>query len=681
LDRFFEHIRKRNIDALKNVRNKRHLTRNSSVPCTSSGEYMKELSCLLIGTLVLLLLLSVPVFAGDVLVPAGDVPDPSIRSLSINPETTTAPPSVIINPRVVVRTTVPPQATGVLFLESVPPNALVYIDGILKGSTPLTIRATATGVHEVSFRLAGFQNYTTKVTVTTGAVTTSSVTLSPIITQTITRTVSPAVSGTIPVTTPQGTVTINPSATTVSPAVTQVIRRTSGTPAVTCTRHYSGSGETGAAQDGRLNCTVIISSDDQIATLSVQEGTLVTDAGKNPVLEIHISPVIPAEILSGAGPDGHWWVGRAYDFLPDQTSFDPPVLVSFKLGLDEWERSDPSDLTIWETNGTGPGWERLQTRIDPLTRTISAPVRHFSIIGLFSTSPAGNPPENPQSSLGLIGTATGSNKATLPLSAFIPDKVAPLAAVVAGITISILGTMASGSSAVARVWDRIIELFKKFLGTETVGLMNVTEIEKRGIRPAENLPALLLGLSSHEILVITLSAFGFAAAFLLQDQLELKLTTVIIFVCAGGIATILHDLAHKYAAYRCGCITEYQFWTLGTVTMLSTAWLFGNAFAKPSRTLIRSDKPLLAEEAARIRLAGPLMSTGLAIVSLFLIPLGGLFIVAGSAGFSMNLLNSVFSLVPVKPNDGVEVYAWNKLIWAGVFIPLIAFYLYIYLAT
>jgi Zn-dependent protease len=113
--------------------------------------------------------------------------------------------------------------------------------------------------------------------------------------------------------------------------------------------------------------------------------------------------------------------------------------------------------------------------------------------------------------------------------------------------------------------------------------------------------------------------------------------------------------------------------------MLCTAWLFGNAFAKPSRTLIQGQKPLLPEEAARIRLAGPLVSMGMAIVSLFLIPLGGLFAVAGFAGFSMNLLNSVFSLVPIKPNDGVEIYAWNKLVWAGVFIPLVAFYLYIYL--
>jgi Zn-dependent protease len=132
-------------------------------------------------------------------------------------------------------------------------------------------------------------------------------------------------------------------------------------------------------------------------------------------------------------------------------------------------------------------------------------------------------------------------------------------------------------------------------------------------------------------------------------------------------------------AHRCWSITEYQFWGLGTVTMLGTAWLFGNAFAKPSRTVIRSVREPTPEENARVRLAGPLMSMLVAIVSLLLIPLGGLFAVAGSAGFSMNLLNCVFSLIPIKPNDGVEIYAWNKAAWAVIFLPLIIFYLYIYL--
>ena len=313
-----------------------------------------------------------------------------------------------------------------------------------------------------------------------------------------------------------------------------------------------------------------------------------------------------------------------------------------------------------------------------MKRTISAPARHFSIIGLFSTSPAAAPPAAQQSPVDLIRTATGSPPGPLPLSPIIPDAYAPLAAVAAGVAISIAGAMAGGSTAVSQLWEKIIGLFQKFLGAETTGLLNATEIEKRSLRPAENLSDVLLGLSSREMLVIGISTLGFAVAFILQDRLELNLITAIIFVCAGGIATILHDLAHKYSAYRTGCITEFQFWSLGTVTMLSTAWLFGNAFAKPSRTLIRSGKALTPEESAIIRLAGPLVSIVVAVVSLFLIPLGGLFVIAGSAGFTMNLLNGLFSLVPVKPNDGVEVYAWNKVIWACMFIPLIVFYLYIY---
>jgi Zn-dependent protease len=278
----------------------------------------------------------------------------------------------------------------------------------------------------------------------------------------------------------------------------------------------------------------------------------------------------------------------------------------------------------------------------------------------------------------LIRQATGSGNVTLPLSPLIPDKYAPLAAVAAGVAITVIGSMASVSGLVSRVWEKIIALLGKFLSSETVGMMSVSEIEKRGLHPSENLSAILFGISAREMLVIGISTLGFAVAWILQDRLEVRLVTLLIFVCVGGIATILHDLAHKYCAYRAGFVTEYKFWGLGTVTMLATAWLFGNAFAKPSRTLIRSEKKPSLEEAAIIKLAGPLVSMVVAVLSLFLIPLGGLFVIAGSAGFSMNLLNCVFSLVPVKPNDGVEVYAWNKLVWAIVFIPLIAFYLYVY---
>jgi Zn-dependent protease len=230
-----------------------------------------------------------------------------------------------------------------------------------------------------------------------------------------------------------------------------------------------------------------------------------------------------------------------------------------------------------------------------------------------------------------------------------------------------------------RYSEKVTTFTKSFIQGEAAGLMSSTEVSKRGVHPRENLKPVFLGLSWREILVTGITALGFTVAFFLQDRLELQLTTLIIFLCTGALASILHDLAHKHVAHQTGSITEYQFWGLGTVTMLATAWFFGNAFAKPSRTVIRSIGEPTPEEDALVRLAGPLVSMAMALASLLLIPLGGFYAIAGSAGFSMNLLNCVFSLVPVKPNDGVEIFAWNKKIWAAIFIPLIAFYLYIYL--
>jgi Zn-dependent protease len=650
---------------------------------------MKELSYLLIVALVLLVLVPATVFAEVASTEsAASVSDPYISALSVVPAATTAPLSLVKKPSPVLMTTVVTQSYGVLIIDSVPTGASIYIDGSLKGTTPLTNRAMKTGGYAVSLRLAGYEDYITKVTVIPGAVVTVTGTMTPVTQAKDTPPVVSPVFETITVPVISRTETPIPPASTVPPVTTVPVPATQKTQQITleqlgtCTKHYFGSGEMNTASDGRLNCTTLISTDDGITTLNIPKGTLVTDAGKKPVPEIRITLATAADIPRDAIPDGIRWTGRAYHYLPDHTTFDPPVLVSFTLIQDEWDRSDPANLTIMETNENGPGWERLPTTIDAATRTISAPARHFSIIGLFSTNPEGNPPVTTQQSpVDLIRTATGSNNAPLPLSPLIPDVYAPLAAVVAGVMVSIIGTTAGGSAALSWIWYKITQLLEKFLGSEITGLMNSSEIEKRGIHPSENLSAIVLGLSSREMLVIVISAFIFAAAFIIQNQLDLDLVPVLIFVCVGGITTILHDLAHKYGAYRHGCITEYKVWGLGTVTMLSTAWLLGNAFAKPSRTLVRSEKILLPKEAAIIKLAGPLMSLGVAIVSLFLIPLGGLFAVAGSAGFSMNLLNSVFSLVPVKPNDGVEIYAWNKLAWAVVFIPLIAFYLYIYLPT
>jgi hypothetical protein len=44
-------------------------------------------------------------------------------------------------------------------------------------------------------------------------------------------------------------------------------------------------------------------------------------------------------------------------------------------------------------------------------------------------------------------------------------------------------------------------------------------------------------------------------------------------------------------------------------------------------------------------------------------------------GFSMNMLSTVYSLMPFEPMDGGRIFGWSKLLWAFIFIPLLLFYL------
>jgi Zn-dependent protease len=568
----------------------------------------------------------------------------------------------------VVTTTATQKPAGTLAAGSVPSGASVYIDGTLKGTTPLTLRSVPAGVHDVTFTMPGYTDYTTKVTVTAGTVAKVVGTLTPVTPGTTTAQYAPQT------TLVPARRTALPPVTTVPVAALRSLQPVTPQPTGTCTRHYLGSGALGREPDGRLNCTVIISSGDRVAAISLQEGTLVTGPGNNAITALQVAPVDPMEMPPL--PTGGSRAVHAFRFLPDHATFDPPVLVSFTLGEDEWDRSDPAELMIMETRETGPGWEPLSVSVDPVTRTISAPVAHFSIIALFSAGPAAGPAVPVPSTADPTGAATGSGRGSLPVSPFIPAAYAPLAAVGAGVALSLAGAAAGGSTVFSRFWSRIADLVQEFLGSEVTGFMNTAEIEKRGILVSQNRSPALLGISPREMLVIGISAAGFAAALMLQDRLDPELTTIIVFVGAGGIATILPDLAQKYRAYAGGCVTEYQFWGLGTVTMFVTAWLFGSAFAKPSRTLVENEKALTPKAAAGIKMAGPLTNAGVALLALFLIPLGGVFVLMGTAGFSMNLLNAVFSLLPIRPNDGVEIYAWNRLVWALFFFPLLAFFLY-----
>ena len=452
----------------------------------------------------------------------------------------------------------------------------------------------------------------------------------------------------------------------------------------TCVRDYNEAGILTADGYGTLNCTIYVHSRDGSALLTFPRSIRVSGMAYASVPSVRIESIQDSEAPPISIVDGYLFRNHAYRLSPDGVTFNPPGMLTIIIPDSEWQDIATQKPVIMWYNPQNSQWESLPTTLNPTTHSVSTPLSHFSVFALFirQQSPVISPVQESSSGSGfidLIHQATGPHDKGLPLSFIIPDWLAPLAAICTGCIVAVVGATISARGVFSNRFNKILDFFKNYIGSETTGLMSKTEIEKRGILPSAFRGSAVLGLSLYEWGVICISTLGFAIAFILKDRLELKVITIIIFVCVAGIGTILHDLAHKVVARRCGCTTEYQFWGLGAVTMFLTAWIFGSIFAKPSRTVIQSKTAQTTEESARIMIAGPLVSLTIAILSLFLIPFGELFQLAGSMGFSLNMLACVYALIPVIPMDGKKIYDWNKRIWAAIFIPMLIVYSVIFM--
>jgi len=260
----------------------------------------------------------------------------------------------------------------------------------------------------------------------------------------------------------------------------------------------------------------------------------------------------------------------------------------------------------------------------------------------------------------------------LPLSGIIPDEAAPAVAVGAGVAMTGLGLTAFGSAFSAWLAKLLIFVQNAF-GQVIQGRLSEDEKKKRALLAAES-KEIAFGFTQREIGVIVVGAVIIGLLFFFAARTPFDVTTVAIYIIMGGLALCAHEIAHWYLNRKYQCSTEVQFWGLGSIIMFLTAWLFGNVFAQPTLTVVRSQVPLEKRSLGLIMLSGPVFSILIAIACLFLIPLGGVFRTAGMLGFSINLLAGVFELLPVTPCDGKEVFSWNRFVWALVFVPLLLIY-------
>lgn len=260
----------------------------------------------------------------------------------------------------------------------------------------------------------------------------------------------------------------------------------------------------------------------------------------------------------------------------------------------------------------------------------------------------------------------------LPLSGIIPNEAEPIIAVGAGVVMTGLGLTAFGTAFSAWL-AKLLVFVQNAFGQIIQGRLSEEDKKKRALKAAVS-KEIAFGFTQRELGVIAIGAVIIGLLFFFAARTPFDLTTVTIYIVMGGVALCAHEIAHWYLNRKYECSTEVQFWGLGSIIMFLTAWLFGNVFAQPTLTVVRSRVPMEKRSLGLIMLSGPVFSILIAIACLFLIPLGGVFRTAGMLGFSINLLAGVFELLPITPCDGKEVFSWNKFVWALIFIPLVLVY-------
>lgn len=177
-------------------------------------------------------------------------------------------------------------------------------------------------------------------------------------------------------------------------------------------------------------------------------------------------------------------------------------------------------------------------------------------------------------------------------------------------------------------------------------------------------------------LLIAWLALGVAFAIFFAGggpNIALLLTSpslLVVSLLTGGIAFLLHEIAHKVVAVRYDQIAAFRAdYNMLFLAVMSA--MLGFIFAAPGAVHHRGY--LNQREHGHIAIAGPVVNLLLAVVFVPLYVAGVALGVAvietlGQFGILINLFLAAFNLIPYGPLDGKTVISWSKSVWAGSFL-------------
>ncbi|MBN1194675.1 MAG: PKD domain-containing protein, partial [Methanomicrobiaceae archaeon] len=289
------------------------------------------------------------------------------------------------------------------------------------------------------------------------------------------------------------------------------------------------------------------------------------------------------------------------------------------------------------------------------------------------------------------GIDGGDSGKQVPAGSVLPAPILPIAAVTTSIALS--GAMVAAGFVAQRAGTsvatsflgnllgelrRIADFVTSFIGEHFLEFIGEKEAGFTALFASGGAGATRRFFSGPEMAVLGIGAILYGLAFIVADRASYIPVLIVSYVVVTGVAIAGHEIAHHIISRRYEVDSRVRIYYTGMVVSFLTAWLFGNVFAQPLMTHITDTEKLGKREKGIIMLAGPAVSIVLAVLFLLLVPLGGLWVLAGTVGFSANLLEAVYSLVPCTPMDGKHVCTWNKYVWLLLFVPAIIIYLLLY---
>ncbi len=165
-------------------------------------------------------------------------------------------------------------------------------------------------------------------------------------------------------------------------------------------------------------------------------------------------------------------------------------------------------------------------------------------------------------------------------------------------------------------------------------------------------------------IILAVGVLTFAMALLMGGS------HLIAYLPAAALAVLtgffIHEMAHKYMAFKYGFPAAFQAWYMGLLIAFVSAFV-GFIFAAPGAVMVYG-YPAKRENGI-ISAAGPvmnlLMGFSLVIAVFFLPPTIGAWLFY-TAYF--NFFLAFFNLIPIPPMDGTKIISWNIKIYAILMI-------------